>query len=227
MSSVSTAHVVTSEVRELSLTLGVRLFDQFTGANWLLGSPQVRIVGTDIAPFQREGEATFLFFDPLPPGAQTVSVRNGTDARTSFYVPRDIPITLPMPDPLWPVYPNDRRLADQTRPLDDPAQPIAYKRQRERATVQPSAAYPFPAGATLVRGSVRAAGAPLSDAIVTTRDAVPYVTGENGEFVLWLPRIGGSGATITVSATHPKHAPINVRVNVRRGTTVATTIAMA
>jgi hypothetical protein len=118
-------------------------------------------------------------------------------------------------------------LADSSKPLDDPAQPAAYRAQRSAVTLQPSTAYPFPVGATLVRGTVLVDAIPLAAAMVRrVGDDMAYTTGADGEFVLFFPRINGMAETITLRASHPLHVDVDRAIQVRRGLTVATTIMM-
>lgn len=215
--------------RELRLGFALMLFDRFSQANRLVGNTTVRFATKPsvrpFVPLQKVPEGMFLFFEPLPPGAYTIEVRSEID-NTPYYLPADIPIGLPMPNALWPVFP-DLSLADLSKPLDDPAQPAAYRAQRSAVTLQPSTAYPFPAGATLVRGTVFADTVPLAAAVVRrVGDDMAYTTGADGEFVLFFPRINGMAETITLRASHPLHVDVDHAVQVRRGLTVATTIRM-
>ena len=213
-----------SETRELALSFALMLFDRFTGTNRLVGDVVIRLGGKPFVPFQRVPDATFLFFD-LAPGAYVAEIRGEPD-KDFYYLPADIPIVLPTPNPLWPGFP-DVNLADQNKPLDDPTQPAAYRAQRAAATLQPGTAYPFPAGATLIRGTVLTGGAPLAGAHVQPAGtALEYVTGTDGQFVLFL-QASGSGGTVTLHTTHAQHAAVDQPVPVRRGMTVATTIVMA
>jgi hypothetical protein len=131
-----------------------------------------------------------------------------------------------MPHPLWPAFP-DITLADQDKLLDDPAQPAAYRAQRQAATLQPSTAYPFPIGATLVRGIVLADGVPLAGATVRHSGAEQmYQTGSDGEFVLFFENVSGVAERITLLATHSPHPRRTQKIEVHRGMTVATNIVM-
>lgn len=211
-----------SEQRTLLLSLALELYDRFSGAASLRGEVEVRLAGSGEEAYRRPGQACWLFFD-LDPGAYTLEVRSAEE--TPYYLPVDIPVVLPMPDPLWPAYP-DRSLADLNLPLDDPAQPVPYRDQRALATLQPAVAYPFPS-ATLVRGTVFAAGSPLADARVRRLgDDLEYHTGDGGEFVLFFSDIQGTGETITLRTSHAAFADVDVLVDVRRGMTVASAITM-
>jgi hypothetical protein len=130
-------------------------------------------------------------------------------------------------NPIWPAFP-DINLADSTKPLDDPTQNPAYRAQRLAATLQPSTSYPFPAGSTLVRGTVFANGAPLAGATVQcVAEKQQYLTDEGGEFVLFFTQISGVGETITLQATHALHPTVQQNTDVHRGMTVATNIVLA
>ncbi len=153
-------------------SLVVSLWDGFTGANTLAGDVTV-MIGRTAPSFQKESQATFVFAS-LANGNYTVNVRSALDE--PYYLPVDIPLTLPFERPpitlwpqapVWPGYP-DIALADPSKLLDDPDQTAAYLAQRTLTTLLPTTAYPFPAGATLVRGVVTGAGAALSGALVTT-----------------------------------------------------------
>jgi hypothetical protein len=223
---------MTPDTQLLRLALGILLFDDFTGAQQLAGAIVVRMAARPaikpFRPFEKES-GIYLFFD-LPAGVYTIEVRSNRDGQLNelppFYFPADLNITLPMPHSLWPAFP-DLALADDTKPLDDPAQPAAYRTQRQTATLRPTAAYPFPAGATLVRGTVFAGAIPLSGATVRrTGSATGYTTAENGEFVLSFPNINGSSQTISLLATHPLHPDVNENVAVQRGMSTATNLIM-
>jgi len=219
--------VVVSEPRELALAFALMLIDGFTHAPQLIGEPSVRFAGRALVPFQKRPDATFLFFNQ-PPGNYTVDVREGQNSgRAPYYQPVDIPIVLPMPHPLWPAFP-DVTLADADKPLDDPTQPEAYRAQRTAATLQPTTAYPFPAGATLIRGRVAVGAAPVAGARVRrVGDALEYSTEADGEFVLFFLRPKGSGDTVVLRASHAAHGDVDRQVKLVRGTTVSTTIQLA
>jgi hypothetical protein len=217
------------DTRELRLSLALTLFDGFSRTSRLVGHTTVRFADKPLVrpflPFQKAPEAIFLFFEPLPPGAYTVEIRSEEDD-PPYYLPADVSVVLPMPNPLWPAFP-DVSLADQNKPLDDPTQPAAYRAQRAAVTLQPSTAYPFPVGATLVRGRVIADAMPLAAAMVRRGgDDMAYTTGEDGEFVLFFPGINGMAETVTLRASHPLHVDVDHTVQIRRGMTVATIISM-
>lgn len=163
-------NMTTPDAQKFRPSLVLSLWDAFTGQNLLEGD--VTLCIGQIKPlFAKDTEATFVF-GTLADGNYTMNVRSV--AAEPYYLPANIPITLPLPSPAntqwptpWPGYPNVT-LADPTKTLDDPNQNVAYVAQREQASLQPTTAYPFPAGTTLVRGVVTTAGVPLSNAFVTT-----------------------------------------------------------
>jgi hypothetical protein len=238
------------ERRRLQLAFALLLRDRFAQSSSLLGKVTVRCVGrpevAPFAPFLKSAEGAFLFFD-LPAGNYTFQVRS--DELTPYYLDTDIPddgtqITLPIPgpvppDPIWPAFPN-LLLANRSIPLDDPAQPAAYRTQYLAASLRPTTAYPFPDGTTLARGRVLAGTAPLPGATVGLVN-VPdlpgsrprrekdqqYRTREDGEFVLFFPEVVGANETFTLRASHSARPDVDRNVEVRRGMTVATNIVMA
>ncbi len=160
------------DVRLLTPTLVLLLRDGFTGDAPVAGSVLVNI-GPAKPTFTKGSDGAFVFAT-LPNGDYLMSVRS--DPEQPYYLPVEIPITLPFvrpseslwnPLPVWPGYP-DLTLSDPDKTLDDPEQPAAYLIQRALSSLQPTTSYPFPAGATLLRGVIRNAGVPLSGAIVTT-----------------------------------------------------------
>jgi hypothetical protein len=215
------------DVRTLQLSLGLSLVDGVTRTMQLLGKVLVRLSERPkVKPLYKSSEATYLFFD-LPPGNYIVEVRSDDD--TPYYQPVDIPIAIPRADLLWPAFP-DKDLADQNKPLDDPEQPLAYRQQRATLTLQPTTAYPFSQGATLVRGTVQFNGKPLAAATVQrVEHDQTYRTEENGEFVLFFPKItvAEEQKPITLRATHALHLDIDQDVQLRRGMTVVSNFAMA
>jgi len=243
------------DVNELQLSLALTLYDGFTGAHELIGDIAVSIFNEMLAsPIQAPGsppltgqsarqwifrktpDAIFLFFG-LAPGAYTFEVRSNSasrDKKPSYYLPTDVsfdvndlPAVVAAQKPVWPAFP-DINLADQTKPLDDPTQPETYRVQRQAATLQPTTAYPFPADATLVRGTVFANGVPLAGTKVQRiGEDLSYLTVGDGAFVLFLTEISGTGTIITLQATHALHPPVQQKIKVHRGMTVATNIVMA
>jgi hypothetical protein len=196
----------------------VQLLDGFTGDPELLGQVNVTIAGRK-PPIEKSNSARFVFLN-IGAGNYTISVGSGDE--TPYYVPVEISVTLPFSDPLWQAYP-DLSLADRSKPLDDPSQPAAYRAQRMLATLCPTPHYPFPFGATLVRGTVLSGGAPLSGAtVLRVGDAGGALSDAFGESVLYFDDVGGMGQKTTIRATHPSApAPLDVPVTLQRGTTVS------
>jgi hypothetical protein len=244
--------MIQPDVAEVQLSLALMLYDGFTGAQELIGSISVSLSDetltspltsppqffqqTHKSPFRKTPQATFLFFG-LFAGEYIAHVRSNVglpDQTPQYYLPTDVsitvadlPITVPVQQPIWPAFP-DITLADSTKPLDDPTQNASYRAQRLAATLQPSTAYPFPAGSTLVRGTVFASGEPLAGATVQSAAAeVQYLTGEDGEFVLFFTQISGVDQTITLQATHALHPAVQQNTDVHRGMTVTINIVMA
>jgi hypothetical protein len=159
------------------------LRDAVTGQDTLRGDVHAR---SGVVAAERQGHSGRFVFPALPDGEQIITVASGR--WTPFYRSTEIRVTLPMTSPTWPSFPDLAR-ADPGLMLDDPAQPDEYRRQRAAVALAPTTAYPFTGGATLLRGTVRAAGQPVADATVSRigGDEVPYLTGPDGEFVLFLP----------------------------------------
>lgn len=224
---------MTLDTQTLRLALGVLLFDDFTRGQQLRGAIVVRVAARPgvkpFLPFEKES-GVYLFF-AMPAGTYTIEVRSNRDGLLNdlppFYFPANLNLTLPMPHPLWPAFP-DKTLADESKPLDDPTQPAPYLAQRQAVTLRPTAAYPFPFGATLVRGMVLAGTVPLAGATVRqTGSATGYTTSDNGEFALSFPNINGSSETISLLATHPLHPDVSQNVAVQRGMSTATKLIMS
>jgi len=128
---------------------------------------------------------------------------------------------------LWPGFP-DIRLADPKLPLGDAGQTAAYMTQRAKATLSPSIAYPFPEGATLIRGRVTHGGGPLAGASVKqagSRDP-GYVTDAEGQFVLYWSDAPATQKAVTLNVTAAGFPNKNATVTVMRGLTVSTTVDM-
>jgi hypothetical protein len=159
------------DVSVLSPPLVLLLWDGFSGSNIIAGDIIVRIGSTQP---QFQPTAGQFVFGPLANGSYTVNVESVPDE--PYYVPANIPVTLPFPrpedtlwgkPPIWMGYP-DVVLADPDKALDDEGQTAAYLGQRALATLAPTTAYPFPSGTTLLRGQVTGSGVPLSGALVST-----------------------------------------------------------
>lgn len=210
--------IARTETREVFLRLAVCLVDAFTRQPQASGDLRVRLNGSQGSfTAQRKAKTAVFYFGDVPPGAYTVEIRS--NERTPFYLAADIPVQLPLIDPLWPAFP-EIRLADRRRRLDDPAQPAAYRAQRALATLLPSVAYPFPADATLIRGTVRADGNRLAAARV--RDIArefAYPTAADGEFVLFFDR-PVADRSVTLRATRPAGGDLERRLTLHREMTV-------
>ena len=199
------------------LGFALLLTDAYSGAATLLGDVTVTTDG--IEGRRRDGTGAFLF-PGLPPGPRLFSVRSGR--WTPFYRAVDIIATLPASTPEWPAFP-DCALADPSLMLDDPGQPLAYRRQRELVALLPATAYPFGGAATLARGTVRHAAADLAGAAVSRAGGTEpaYATGADGQFVLFFPQLVGSSQAVTIRAEHPVHGTQDAAVTLLRGRTVS------
>lgn len=233
------------DIRELKLSFALMLLDRFTQSNELAGKLTVRVANqpfeAPFVPLQKPGQAVFGFFD-LPAGAYTLQVRSNREGRVDetqedeppyylseppYYFSVDVPIVMPPPNNLWPAFP-DLLLADQTKPLDDPTQPVGFRQQRALATLQPTTSYPFGAGTTLVRGRVLVGGAPVANARVRrVNDDLEYITGPDGQYALFFNKVKGASEAITIRATRPPQPDKDQPVTVRRGMTVTQNIVMA
>ena len=166
----------------------------------------------------RKGDSgTFIFLD-LAPGALTFQVRSDPD--TPYYQPVAIGLTIPFGSALWPAYP-DVGLADAAHALSDPGQPSAYRAQFLQTALRPSIAYPFDPAATLVRGVVLQGASPVAGATVldVAGDAIAFVTGEDGQFVLAYTAPPASSASLTIRTQGSGFADVDTVVTVRRGAT--------
>ena len=240
-----------TDKRELKLSNGFALmiFDRFTHLQQYVGEISVSLAGKPSVrpylPFQKKEAATFLFFG-LSNDTYTVQVRSNEDTfdrKPAYYFPVDLKIKVPRPHETWPAFP-DATLADPDKPLDDPAQAAEYIDQRKRVTLQPTAAYPFPDGSTLVRGTVRASagGAGVENAIVQRIPAgesadeqqqakedfdLEYRTAKDGQFVLFFRHAGGVAKNILIRAAHNQITK-DQTVTIQRGmVTIAKDIIIA
>jgi hypothetical protein len=160
------------DVIELQPALVIVLRDGFTGTTSLAGEITI-IAGQSTPLIPDPAEAAFAFLK-LPNGTYAVSVRSTADE--PYYLPANFTVTLPFlrpakslwpQPPVWPGYP-DLVVADPNKLLNDPEQTPEYLAQLEQTTLLPTTSYPFPANATLVRGTVTGAGVALSGALVTS-----------------------------------------------------------
>lgn len=215
---------IAPETTTSTCRLALLLEDAFRREPRLVGPVAVQVDGQPL-PWLKTPDATFIFFE-LPDGAYTVHV--ASDPLYPYYRAVDIPVTLPVADPRWPAFP-DRSIADDTLRLDDPTQPAAYRAQRDRAALRPTTRYPFPVGATLVRGAITAGGAPLAGATVSVDGGpeLPYGTDADGTFVIFFEPPGAVEAPATLRAQHAAKPDVTVPAVVRRGVTTVVNIAMA
>ncbi|HTS36405.1 MAG TPA: hypothetical protein VMH04_12075 [Candidatus Solibacter sp.] len=210
------------EIVEVKLQFAVQLRDGYTDSDQLLG--KVTVASGPALGEQKDSSGTFLFYD-LKAGAQVLTVTSAPE--TPYYLPAQVAVTVPMPAPLWPAFP-DITAADPTLPLSDAGQKPAYKAQRQAATLLPTTAYPFSSGATLIRGTVLHNQQPVAAAKVRQAGGTDpsYTTGADGAFVLYLSNPPALPLPVTVSAQHAALGSANGNVTVLRGLTVSLTIQM-
>jgi hypothetical protein len=208
------------ERNETRLIFALLLRDRTNFSTQLLGDVSVT-AGPRVGQ-RKNGSGTFLFFD-LPNGPVDLSVRSGRD--TPYYLPTDLTVTLPPSSALWPAFP-DIALADPTMMLSDPAQPAPFRTQFLQACLSPSAAYPFEPTATLLRGVVLHASAPVAGAIVTdlAGNAPVALTGADGQFALAFPTPATSPVNVTVRAHSAGNPDVDTIVSIRRAATTAVQI---
>jgi hypothetical protein len=209
-----------AEITQVNLQFALLLRDGFSQSDELLGD--VTVSCGAIEGRRKDSSGAFLFFG-LKPGPLVFTV--ASDPYTPYYLPTQIATNVPMPSALWPAFP-DQTVANPNLPLGDAGQTAAYKAQRQQASLLPAAQYPFPGGATLIRGTVRHGGAPLSAATVQQAGGidVPYTTGADGQFVLFVTQPLSLPQPITVNAKHAGLADGNVNVTVLRGQSVSMSI---
>lgn len=206
--------------RDTRLALGVVLRDPVTRSGPLAGNITARVAGLPERGAYRwlykPAQNTLLFFG-LPNAAHVIEVRS--DPLTPYYLPLDLNITVPFGTTArWPVFP-DAMLANLSLSLDDPAQPLAYRTQRAEATLSPTPAYPFAGDVTLLRGTVFSGANPLAGATVRrTLDNVQHVTGNDGQYVLFFPRVLGIAQTFSIVVAHPMQGSKTVNVLIARDT---------
>jgi hypothetical protein len=207
---------------EVTLQFALLLRDGFANSDQLVGN--VTVASGTIDGQQKDSSGNFLFYD-LKPGPQSFAVSSGPD--TPYYLPTKIAVTVPMPSATWPAFP-DVTLANPNLLLSDPGQTAAYKAQRQLATLLPTNAYPFPAGTTLIRGTVLQGGVPLAAATVQQAGGTDpaYTTGADGQFVLFLSSPPGLPQAVTVNSTAAGLPAGSASVTVTRGFTVSLTINM-
>jgi hypothetical protein len=199
------------------LVFALNLRDGLSLREELLGKVQVAAGGR--AGWRKATSGTFLFM-ALPNGPATFQVRSDPD--TLYYRPVDISLAIPFGSPQWPAYP-DLGLADPSLALSDAGQPAAYRAQFLQSALRPSIAYPFDPSATLVRGAVTSGGVAVPDATVfdVAGDALAYVTGADGQFVLVYTAPPPVSASVTVRTQRSGHADVDTLVTVRRAATAS------
>jgi hypothetical protein len=218
-------------VTNVTLQFALLLRDGFADSDELVG--EVVVAGGSMRGVRKGVSGSFLFFG-LKPGAQSLLV--SSDGQTPYYLSKKVDITLPLPDPpapipayKWLAFP-DIRFADPKLPLGDSGQTNAYKQQRVSATLFPTAAYPFPEGTTLIRGTVTHGGSdhPLSGVTVQQSGSndPPYVSDDHGQFVLYWQDAPGIPQSVNLIAKSAGLADKTVAVTVIRGLGVTTTIDM-
>ncbi len=214
--------ILQGEAIQTSLQFALLLRDGFANTDQLFGN--VSVAAGSISGKQKGLSGAFLFYD-LKPGPQILTVKSGP--YTPYYLPASIAVTIPMPTALWPAFP-DVSAADPTLPLGDPGQTAAYKAQRQSATLLPTNSYPFPAGATLIRGTVLHNGAALAGAVVQQAVGTDpaYTTGTDGQFVLFMGNPPGVPTKVAVNAKCAGLADGSASVTVIRGSTVSAIINM-
>lgn len=213
----------------LNLQFAILLRDGYADSDDLLGQVEVR--ASNVVAY-RKGTTGLFWFQSVTAGVQDLLVQSLEDP--PYYLPATINLAIPVPPPPapaarnpWPAYP-DVSLADPNLPLGDPGQPAAYKTERANARLSPTIAYPFPDGATLIRGTVTHAGQALAGATVTlTGSQDPsYLSDANGQFVLYWQDAPASPTAVMLNVTAPNLQAQNQNVTVIRGLTVSTAIDM-
>jgi hypothetical protein len=208
------------EQNDTRLKFALLLRDRLNFSTQLLGD--VTVAAGPRAGWRKDTSGTFLFFD-LPAGSVDFAVRSAAD--TPFYLPTDVTVMLPPASLTWPAFP-DIALADPSLMLWDPAQPPAYRTQFLQACLTPAVAYPFDPTATLLRGMVLHAGAPLAGVTMSdvAGNAPSSFTGADGQFVLAFQSPPTSPVNVTVRAHRAGSPDVDTSVMIRRGTTTAVQI---
>jgi len=210
-----------ASVTKLSFALLLR--DNLTFADALAGDVEVT-AGSRTG--QRKGTTGAFLFSSLGNGPISLSVRSAPN--TPYYLPTDIPVTIPMPSVLWPAFP-DITLANPSLDLWDPKQPPAYRTQFLQACLAPSIAYPFDSGATLARGTVTNSVTKQAQAGVTVDSpgsTLPYVTSADGQFVLVFQQPPALPTLITIRAQRPGQPDVDAQITLRRAATVTLQISV-
>lgn len=207
-----------SERIQNRLALAVLLRDAFTGLPSLLGEVEALVAGIETG-MRKPLESTFLF---LKLGAGTHFVQIRSLEQPPLYLPVDLSVTMPPTDSLWPAVP-DRALANRDIPFDSPAQPAAFRVQFQQTSLLPSTAYPFPGDATLIRGTVSSNGTALKQAVVSFAGEKRYVTGDDGEYVVFLTRYSPA---VSLTFEKPGFNDVVPSIDVRPRETTLANISM-
>jgi hypothetical protein len=200
---------------QTKLIFALRLRDGVTFEDSLAGD--VGVLAGSRSGLKKSGTGTFVFFD-LPNGPTTFKVRSAADM--PCYCPADIAVTLPSGSALWPAYP-DNGLADPLLPLSSPAQPTAFRTQFLACALAPDIAYPFDPSATLLRGVVMQGANPVSGAKIfdVAGNALPFVTGDGGEFVLFFANVPSTSFAATIRTQRQGQADVDTAVTIQRAAT--------
>lgn len=198
--------------RTTDVTLVVRVIDAFTDEPAraplnvrLKELPKIRPLRGESGVYYFEGtetvtiNGTTIIGNPIPNGNYTLVVEPDPTSGNRFNLqPRQVgqpwpttferPIVLPLPNPLQPL---------------------------EVVTFSPTPAYPFPANATLVRGTVKRFGVAVGAAVVSTTydqvdpadttQTIPVdietITDPAGEYVLFFKSLPAKTQNLTIVAT--------------------------
>lgn len=194
--------------RTTEVTLAVRVIDAFTEEPPIVPLnirlkqlPKVRPLRGESGFYcfeGREKEGTVILRNPIPDGNYTLIAEPDPTSGNQFN--------------LQPKQPGDPWTTEFEReivlPLPDPLNPL------EGVTLSPTPAYPFPANATLVRGSVTKAGVAVATAVVSTTyeqtdpaDStltrfvdIDTITDRVGEYVLFFKGLPAKTQLITIHA---------------------------
>jgi hypothetical protein len=220
-----------SETLAHPFKFALRLTDAVTRRAELAGPVEVRLVNFPQGKYARRepsvaGNGSAFVFTNVPDGLHDIAVSSPPEA--PYYRGVTFTVTLPFGTARWPAFP-DLNLSDPALPLSDPAQPAAFRTQYRLAALRPSTVYPFPANATLVRGTVFAGTAELAGATVRRvgGDEIPYETGERGDYVLMIEDPPLTTQTVLLRASHPAKPDVDVFIDVVRELTVTANFVMA
>jgi|SRR5262249_31935073 len=217
------------EKLNVNVQFAILMRDGFADSDELLGNVEVKLGALKA---RRKESSGLFWFRNVTAGNQALSVSSIEDP--PYYLAKTFNVTIPAPPPPapaprnpWPAFP-DLQLANPDLRLGDPGQTAQYKQQRATATLFPTTAYPFPDGATLIRGTVTHAGLPLAGASVKQvgSDDPSYITGADGQFVLYWQDAPGIPKAVSLNATAPSLPAKNQNITVMRGLTASIVIDM-